>query len=137
MKRIACVAAAALAVVLAGGSAVAQDLTGTWVGYESYGAMSGTGDHGISEGETSYVSGASQWTLTIEEMEGGGIHGTNCSPAHCENVVGVVRANGTEIYLADEDGLILAELIGEQMELCYLEHGEDFQIAVCQMMQRQ
>lgn len=125
----------ALALMLAG-SALAMELTGEWVNSSDvYGAANGGGMHGGKETGKRIRTGKSALSLTIEVHDGSGLTGTWCSPKACEALVGVVRKDGT-LLMADEDSYFLGTMYGEEMELCTLEAGKDFQLATCRMIRK-
>ncbi|THB64843.1 MAG: hypothetical protein D6E12_13965 [Desulfovibrio sp.] len=115
--------------------AFAQDLVGEWViTGTSWGATAGDTDHGVGTGDR-FVSAASGWTLFIEQVEEGAFHGRWCGPNICEDLVGVVRRDGS-LLMADEDSTFFGTMYGEDLELCVIEPGESLRIAACRMMQR-
>ncbi|NBC97368.1 MAG: hypothetical protein GVY27_13570 [Deinococcus-Thermus bacterium] len=138
-------ALAAVGALAAGPAAVTPaladgHLVGDWVGdpdYEHRGARVGS-DHEDAPADSWAGNSDLVWTLTIEEQEGSAFHATWCSDAGiCEDAVGVLRADGETVLLADEDGLFMGTLTGEDtMELCYLEGGADSRIADCHMLGR-
>lgn len=119
-------------------AAVAGDLTGEWKSTgETWGALSGEGDHKVTPGQDDrYASQSATWTLKIAQQEGGAFHGEWCSPNGCEDLVGVVRKDGS-ILMADEDSHFTAMLHEGDLEVCVLESDDDFRVAVCQMMTKQ
>lgn len=128
------------AMILTSGAALAVDLTGTWTGSDpaGRGASAGPSDHELRSGDAFLNAETDEvWTLTIEGMEGSGFHAEWCSATTCEDAVGVVRADGESVLMADEDGVFIGTVQGDQMELCYLEPGETFRIADCHMMEKQ
>ena len=75
-------------------------------------------------------------TLIVERQEDRAFHGQWCGPQECEGLVGVIKSNG-QIRMVDEDGYFEAEMIGDKMEVCYMEADDDFRIAVCKMMEKE
>ena len=135
LKSVAIAGALALVLCVAG-PASAMDLSGEWVNTSDvYGAANGGGMHGGKETGKRIRSGKSALSLTIEVHDGSGLTGTWCSAKACESLVGVVRRDGT-LLMADEDTYFLGTLYGEEMELCTLEAGKDFQLATCRMIRK-
>jgi hypothetical protein len=132
--------AAALVLTGAPGTASAQDmaLDGTWKSVEGrQGARAGDSEHDLGEGDTFTTTQSEEtWTLTIDESRDRAVHGEWCSPNKCEDLVGVQSVTG-QFYAVDEDGMFIGTVLGDRMELCYLEHGSDFKVADCHMMGRQ
>lgn len=133
---------AIVAIAIATGPAFADGhLVGDWVAnpeYDGRGARTGQiGQHDNTTGD--YYMNASDmiWSLRIEDNEGSAVHAQWCSPNTCEDAVGVLRADGQTLLLADEDGIFMGKLMGENtMELCYLEASADVRIADCHMLER-
>ncbi|TVM14861.1 hypothetical protein DPQ33_16690 [Oceanidesulfovibrio indonesiensis] len=135
MKRLTMCLVVAACMAFLTTSAAAGDLVGEWTSTgETWGALSGEGGHKITPGpDNRYAAKGATWTLKIAQQEGGAFHGEWCSPNECEDLVGVVRKDGS-ILMADEDSHFMAMLHGAEMEVCVLEAGDDFRVAVCQMM---
>lgn len=117
--------------------AAAQDmaLDGSWesVGGRQ-GARAGISEHDLGQGDAFTANEADDtWTLTIEQSRGRAVHGEWCSPNMCEDLVGVESASG-EFYAVDHDGIFIGTVLGNHMELCYLEPGEEIRVADCHMM---
>ncbi len=128
---------AVLAVFVFAGSAFAQDLTGTWVtSGEGWGARDGQTEHEGFNHKGEGWAGSANMVLKIENQQGKAFHGQWCSPGECEDLVGVVKSNG-QIRMADEDGYFEAEMLGEKMEVCYMEADDDFRIATCRIMKKE
>jgi hypothetical protein len=130
---VAALLAAALAL-----PAAAADLSGTWSSAEGReGARAGGSEHGLGDGDTFTAAKADEtWTFTIDEQEGRAFHAEWCSPNKCEDTVGVISATGT-LYAADEDGVFHGTLLGDTMELCYLEPGTEFRVVDCHILTKQ
>lgn len=75
--------------------------------------------------------------MTTSGRTGGAVFkGRNEWPGGEDEVIGVIRADGTSILLSNSDGVSSATLLGpDSMEACYVEAGEDAQ-AVCLMLTR-
>jgi len=131
--------AAAGSLFLASAGLADNHLIGTWTAVEddsAGGIRSGTpsaNDHDDGgDGYLGYVPAGGGFTITIDEMDGRAFSGQACSPAHCEDLSGTISNSGT-IYMVDTDGIVIAEMDGDAMELCYMEPGEDFRVVICGM----
>jgi len=127
------------ATMLVAGSAMASEhLVGTWTTAESdnRGARVGS-EHGLGEGDALMAGSDEVWTFTVEEMQGNGFHAEWCSENVCEDAVGVIRADGESILVADEDGIFIGTLGEDMLELCYLEPGADVRIADCHTLSKE
>lgn len=131
--------ALALATVLvAGGPALANDqLAGTWTTSEMHGARAGAPDHHPEGGDAFHHEAGLTFRLTVEELQSNGFHGQWCSEVRCEDLVGVVRADGETVLMADEDGTFTGTLRDGQFELCYVEADAEDRVAFCSMMTKQ
>jgi hypothetical protein len=115
--------------------AQAEGLTGTWtVSGKSWGAAQGDSDHGMVKGDDIVISG-DMMTLRIDSQEGSALHGEWCSPNKCEDLVGVVRMDGS-LLMADEDTTFFGSMYQGKMELCPVEPGEDYRLAICMVLER-
>jgi hypothetical protein len=126
-----------LAFGLAGPALADGHLVGTWSTSDSEGrgARMGASDHGL---EGNFMQGLDEgWSLTITDQQGSGVHAEWCSPNTCEQAVGVIRADGETLLMVDEDGTFMGTVMGDEMELCYLEPGSEFMVADCHMLARQ
>ncbi len=119
------------------GKIYSGDLTGTWEQADSWGARAGKSEHKLRHGDTWTTMKEAPFILKITEQsdDGRAIHGEWCSPEKCEDVVGAVTSDGT-IYMADEDGHFVGHLIGQDLELCYIEADENTRIVNCRVMVR-
>ncbi|MFO7727017.1 MAG: hypothetical protein R6X11_01675 [Desulfonatronovibrio sp.] len=115
----------------------AGDLVGTWVHTESWGARAGDTDHNFEDGDHWIVTEKSAFYLKITEQspDGRAFHGEWCSPDKCEDLVGVVSSDNS-MFMVDEDGYFNGRILGEQIEVCYQEAGDDFRIASCRLMEK-
>lgn len=77
-----------------------------------------------------------QWQLEVSEQKGRALHAKWCSGCNCESVVGAFRGNG-DLLLVDEDGLFIGSVDAGVLELCYLEAGENHQVASCREFKKQ
>ncbi|MEA1920043.1 MAG: hypothetical protein U9N52_09405 [Campylobacterota bacterium] len=116
-------------------------LVGEWRSTKSWGAKIGTPDtHGTETSESGTLiandGGMINLIITEESSDGKSFLAERCSSVACEKVAGVLKSNG-KILMIDEDGYLEGELIGESMELCYLETGGDFQLAVCSLYMKE
>jgi hypothetical protein len=132
---------ALIAAALAAGPALADGhLVGDWVsdpGHDGRGARTGPVEHDDTTADHYMSTSDMVWTLRIEDQDGSAVHAQWCSPNLCEDAVGVLRADGETLLLADEDGIFMGALMGEDtMELCYLEASADVRIADCHMLSR-
>lgn len=116
-----------------------MDLLGEWVNVEReghHGALSGTQDHETRTPGDHFVKHDDvSWTLKITSQKGNGFHGQWCSPNKCEDLVGVIRKDGS-MLMVDEDSTFFATMHGEKMELCVTETGKDLRVAACHMMKK-
>lgn len=117
--------------------AFSADLAGEWVSQpgKGSGALSGAPQHGTRPAGKHFNTGDLPWILKITSQEGSGFHGEWCSPKKCEELVGVVRRDGT-LLMVDEDSTFHATMYGEEMELCVTEPGEGFRVASCHIMKK-
>jgi hypothetical protein len=128
------------AVILAAGSAAASEhLVGTWTTAtsDSRGARAGESGHDLGTGDTFLGGSEEVWTFTVDSMEGSGFHAEWCSENVCEDAVGVIRADGESILVADEDGIFIGTLGEDTLELCYLEPGAEFRVADCHTLSKE
>jgi hypothetical protein len=127
---------AGAALALPGPALAEAGLAGTWSSIEGReGVRAGEAHHDVSDGEAFIDDSDETWTLTIEETRGDAFRAEWCSPKQCEEALGVVGADGT-LQAVDEDGIFRGTLLGEVMELCYLEPGKDFRVVDCHMLGR-
>jgi len=142
MKKI--IQGALLAVSLSMTSlAFAQpNMEGVWVQVgDAVGARSGSTDSGHhsndNKGAYRYTDQYPvQWQLEVSEQKGRALHAKWCSDSNCESVVGAFRGNG-DLLLVDEDGLFIGSVDAGVLELCYLEAGENHQVASCREFKKQ
>lgn len=122
---------------LAAGLVMAQDLVGEWNEVDNWGARSGISEHQLGDGDFFLSMEKAGFTLKITEQspDGRAFHGEWCSANKCEDAVGAVRSNG-DIVIADEDGYMLGSLLGDTLELCYLEAGSKIRVANCRLMEK-
>jgi len=113
------------------------DLVGEWVSQpgKGSGALSGAPQHGTRPAGKHFNAGDLSWVLKVSSQEGSGFHGEWCSPKKCEELVGVVRRDGT-LLMVDEDSTFFATMHGDEMELCVVEPGKDFRVAACHVMKK-
>lgn len=115
------------------------NLVGDWVVVDgtSVGARTGAplaADHASAAGDFILPDGpAIEWTLRITDAAPGGFIGEWCSPKQCEPLAGAVRRDGTAV-MADEDSTFTLVRYGDELELCVVSPGENFQVAACRMM---
>ncbi|MCA1743672.1 MAG: hypothetical protein ABR542_06210 [Desulfonatronovibrio sp.] len=117
--------------------AAAADLEGEWKNIEReghHGALSGNPDHGTMP-EGNHFASHIPWTLKITDQKDNGFHGQWCSSKMCENLVGVIRRDGS-IIMVDEDTTFFATMYGDEMELCSTEPGKDFRVAACNILKK-
>jgi hypothetical protein len=138
MKNVSICLALAMMLVMTAGSAAAQDLVGKWVEIDNWGTRSGESEHELGDGDFFLTMENAMFTLTVTEQSADkrGFHGKWCSENACEDLVGAVRVDGS-LLMTDEDGYFEGTLLGDTMELCYLEATEDIRIANCRIMQKQ
>jgi len=121
-----------------GSPVLAVDLVGEWgniVSEDHHGALSGAPDHELRPVGNHFVTRDLLWTLKITSREGNGFHGQWCSLKKCEQLVGVVRKDGS-MLMVDEDSTFFATMYGDEMELCVTEPGEAFRLAACLIMKK-
>jgi hypothetical protein len=113
----------------------AAELVGKWESNPEVGqgALSGTPDHKTRPAGDHVLPNETLWILEVTNQEGNGFHGKWCSPNVCEELVGVIRRDGT-MLMVDEDSTLLATMYGDEMELCITEPGGDFRVAACHIM---
>jgi hypothetical protein len=121
--------------LVAAGPALA-DMVGTWASIDRTGARAGKSGHGLGVGDTATATLDEVWTFTVQSVDAGGMFGEWCSANACEDVVATVNAAGT-LFAVDEDGVFMGTVLGETMELCYLEPGTEFRVADCHMLAKQ
>lgn len=122
-------------VALAGGMTFSCDLTGTWAAVDGWGARAGVPHHDMGEGDHWTTKAVFTLKITEQSPDGRAFHGEWCSPNACEDLVGAVMSDGT-IHMADEDGFFEGRLLGDVLELCYLEAGKAFRVVNCLVMKR-
>jgi hypothetical protein len=133
MKRLVAILFAAL---LASGPALA-DMVATWVSIDGrQGARAGKSGHGLGDGDITTGTLDEVWTLTVQSTDAGGMHGEWCSTKVCEDLVATINSQGT-FYAVDEDGVFMGTVLGDTMEICYLEPGTEFRVADCHMLAQQ
>ena len=117
----------AVVIVGLGGAAQAADapsLTGTWSG------------KGTSVSKSEGWETERSYTLVITEQRGQVFKGHNEWPGGQDEVLGVVKADGSSLLLTNADGVSSATLIdADSMEACYAEGGDDA-MAVCVTLTR-
>ncbi|WP_295402247.1 hypothetical protein [uncultured Thiocystis sp.] len=126
-------------ILLISGSALADgNLVGKWVEVEGsrHGAKAGTTPHGAHVGDRYVAESELILTLTVEKQENRSFHAQWCSQYKCEDVVGVIRRDGT-LLMADEDGTYTGTLLGDTLELCYTQASPAFRLAACRDMVKQ
>ena len=118
-------------------SAQTASLEGVWTSVEGrQGARAGASEHDLGTGDTFTATNPDEtWTLTVNETRDRAVHAEWCSPNKCEDVVGVQSATG-QLYGADEDGVFIGTMIGNRMELCYMEPGIDMRVVDCHILGR-
>jgi hypothetical protein len=118
-------AAAALAIPVAS-AAELPDLVGTW-------KLSGDMRISVRLGEASdhdpeYASPdigapAEPWDFVIDEQNGRGFHGYALSPqGKKEPYVGVVSHDSTRLLMAGMEGGLYGEIVGDEIEFCFMDH---------------
>ena len=128
---------AAVAVLVLVGSAFAQDLVGKWVvSDKSWGARDGETEHEGFDHKGEGWTQCDKMTLIVERQKDRALRGQWCGPGECEDLVGVIKSSG-QIRMVDEDGYFKAEMVGDKMEVCYMEADDDFRIATCKMMEKE
>ena len=117
--------------------AFADDLTGTWEQTDSWGARAGKSEHKLEHGDNWTTLQKADFELRINEQspDKRAFHGEWCSPNKCEDLVGAIMSDGT-LYMADEDGYFEGKVIGNNMELCYIEADENMRVVNCRFMKK-
>jgi hypothetical protein len=118
---------------LVSAAAADSDLKGKWTTQEREGVRQGESDHGLGEDGFTGTKDDEGWSLTVSEVKGRSFVGEWCSSKRCEAFVGVINAQDM-LLAADEDGYFIGTRLDDGLELCYLEAGEDLQIADCHKM---
>lgn len=120
-----------LAAVVIAGPASAQDipgLTGTWRGAGDGLSMEDgplTGPITVSVSEQSGRSFRAEIAYSTRDGE------------ERERLVGTLSPDGTSIYFAGDDGILLGSVAGSTMDACYLETDDDDAFAGCARLTRQ
>ncbi|HEX2524810.1 MAG TPA: hypothetical protein VHL31_00705 [Geminicoccus sp.] len=105
-------------------AADAPELTGTWSGV------------GPSVSDDEGWEAARSTNLQITEQRGQTFKGRVQYEGGEEDFIGVIRADGKSILIANDDGNVTATLVSpNEMEVCYVEGGSDA-TATCSMLKR-
>lgn len=126
--------------LFASGCALADgNLVGKWVEVDGarQGAKAGITPHGSHEGDRYAADADLTFTLNIEKQEGRSFHAQWCTQHKCEDAVGVIRRDGQNLLMADEDGTYTGTLMGDTLELCYTQASATFRVAGCRDMIKQ
>ncbi len=131
LKLLQILALAALTAGVAAAQSSIPDLRGTWKG-ESETVVVGSGNtHHPAAAAQEPEFRSAVFTLTIDKQEGRRFAAIFSSARGSYRVVGVASRTGT-IYLADVEGYSSATMLApDRMELCYLKHTREAQVASC------
>ena len=134
------VLAAAVGIASQAAAADPPNLVGTWkpVG-DDYASVrhGGAGEHSPAH-EVPTFGGPGPFSLVIEAQEGRAFHGHAVSPKGVkETIVGVIRHNGQHVVIAVADGEAHGEFVGDQLEVCFIDHDPDRSVVSCRLLAKQ
>ena len=137
-------ACAVLAVMLGIASTAAAadipNIVGTWkpVGEEHASVRHGAAGETSPAHEVPTFGGQTPWSLVIEAQEGRAFHGHALPPeGEKETLVGVIHHDGEHLVIANDDGVAHGEFVGDQLELCWIDHDPDRSVVSCTLLAKQ
>jgi hypothetical protein len=106
------------------------DLKGSWSGEAEIVILSEVAEHVAPSKEPSFPK--LDFTITVERQEGRGFAGTLASTRATDPLIGMLRADGRQIHMVDNDGTLTGELVGpNEMEVCRTEVTPDSMSVYC------
>jgi len=116
------------------------DLVGTW-------KMSGQGHAAARQGSGSthfdrmtvptFEAPDERWTFVFEVQKGRSFYGSATGPSgKSTSFVGVFRRDGRNFIVSSQSGIILGEMVGEDMEICFADNVPDWMAVNCAMLTR-
>jgi hypothetical protein len=118
-------------------AAETPDLVGTWKITGDMHASIRLGDaneHHPEYEDPSIGNPADAWSLVIETQEGRAFHGHAMSPKGAkEEIVGVLNHDSSRLMISGKDAALFGEVVGDQVEFCYMDHEGDRASVACFM----
>ena len=128
--------AAALAVPMAS-AAELPDLVGTWklTGEMQTSVRLGAESAHHPRYETPSIGvPADAWSVVIDEQKGRAFHGYALSPkGKQEPIVGVVSHNSEQLLISGMEAGLHGEIVGDEIEFCFMDHEPDRASVACWM----
>ena len=96
------------------------DLKGSWSGTAEIVHRSETAEHVDPSAKPSFPT--LPFTITIEQQEGPRFAGSLASARASDPLIGMMRSDGRQLHMVDNDGTLTGELLGpDEMEVCRTE----------------
>lgn len=113
------------------------DLVGTWklTGEMQASVRLGEGSEHYPEFETpNFGAPADAWSVVIDEQKGRAFHGYALSPGgKQEPIVGVVSHNSEQLLISGMEAGVYGEIVGDEIEFCFMDHAPDRAGVACWM----
>jgi hypothetical protein len=128
--------AAVLAIPMAS-AAELPDLVGTWklTGEMQASVHLGEGNAHHPEYESpNFKAPEDAWNVVIDEQTGRAFHGHAVSPDGKEEpIVGVVTHNSEQLLISGMQAGLYGEIVGDEIEFCFMDHAPDRAGVACWM----
>ena len=112
------------------------DLKGRWSGTAEVVLLSEVAEHVAPSDEPSFPS--LPFTITIEQQKGRGFAGSLASARASDPLIGMIRSDGRQLHMVDNDGTLTGELVGpDEMEVCRTEVTPSSMSVYCATFTRQ
>jgi hypothetical protein len=115
------------------------DMVGTWKPTgESAGARIGAARAGWAASSRPTFNPTPRPSIIFEKQEGRGVSGYELLPDGSKDpFVGVFRRDGKQLLASTNVGIAMAEVSGNEMEWCWLDHLPLVAVAVCDVMKKE
>lgn len=138
---LAAVAGMAGTAAAGGAEVVPPNLVGTWKmrGDGHAAARQGGGStHFDRQTVPTFETPDERWTFVFEVQNGRSFYGSVTGPSgRTTSFVGVFRHDGQNFIVSSQSGIILGEMVGADMEVCFADNVPDWMAVNCAMMTRQ
>ena len=120
---------------IASAQTAVPDLKGSWSGTAEIVLLSEVAEHVAPSTKPSFPT--LQFTITVEQQEGHGFAGTLASARATDPLIGMIRPDGRQLHMVDNDGTLTGELLGpDEMDVCRTEVTPNSMSVYCATFRR-
>lgn len=94
--------------------------------------------HNPEYAEPTFTTATQAWTMVVDEQQGRAFQGFAVPPrGDKEQIVGVVTHDGQRLMISGGAAALFGDVVGDQIELCYMDQQPDFGAVACFMAEKE